>query len=147
MRGLRQLWSKARWALLILLLIAAAYISVEYFVITLTLMISLLIIAHFLKERKTQRRTDIGPPSEDCRAYKPRPEMFEKALSFLGLESREILHVGDSFRCDVQGAKALGMPVLWVNRTGKQVPNSKTVADFESTDLTILTSIVSDGLA
>jgi len=34
--------------------------------------------------------------SEDCRAYKPRPEPFQRALRLLGLEAHEVLHVGDS---------------------------------------------------
>ena len=80
--------------------------------------------------------------SEDSRAYKPRPEMFEKALSLLALEPDEVLHIGDSFSCDVRGAKALGIPVLWINRRKKQVPPDGEVPDHVSADLTGLLEIL-----
>lgn len=72
--------------------------------------------------------------SEDCRSYKPRPEMFQRALSLLNLSNHEVLHVGDSLRSDVKGAKSLGIPVLWVNRK-KQSINQLEKPDFESLNL------------
>jgi len=80
--------------------------------------------------------------SEGCRAYKPRPEMFEKALSLLGISGDEVLHVGDSFSCDVRGAKALGIPVLWINPKGKAVPEDSQKPDYVSTDLTGILDIL-----
>ena len=74
--------------------------------------------------------------SEDCRAYKPRPEPFQKALSRLALAARDVLHVGDSLSADVQGAKALGIPVLWINRKNKPLPRTEMRPDYESSDLT-----------
>ena len=80
--------------------------------------------------------------SEDCRAYKPRGEMFERALSLLGLSAREVLHVGDSLGSDVRGAKSQGIPVLWLNRTKKQAPCGADAPDYISTDLTGLLNIL-----
>jgi 2-haloalkanoic acid dehalogenase type II len=60
--------------------------------------------------------------SEDARAYKPRHEPFELALSALGLPVDEVLHVGDSPSADVGGASALGMDTAWINRRGRQAP-------------------------
>ena len=60
--------------------------------------------------------------SEDCRAYKPRAEVFEKALSLLDLSAGEVLHVGDSLSSDVRGAKSQGIPALWINRKKRQAP-------------------------
>ena len=80
--------------------------------------------------------------SEDCRAYKPRGEMFEKALSLLGLPAAEVLHVGDSFSSDVRGAKSQGIPVLWVNRKGRQPPLSDVVPDYMAPDLAGLLEIL-----
>ena len=74
--------------------------------------------------------------SEDCRAYKPRPELFMKALSLLGLSAKEVLHVGDSRTNDVRGAQAAGIPVLWVNRNGRTFPADRKRAEFEARDLT-----------
>lgn len=74
--------------------------------------------------------------SEDCRAYKPRGEMFEKALSLLDLPGGEVLHVGNSFSSDVRGAQSQGIPVLWVNRKGRQPPLGDDAPDYMSADLT-----------
>jgi 2-haloacid dehalogenase/putative hydrolase of the HAD superfamily len=73
--------------------------------------------------------------SEESRAYKPRREMFEKALSLLGLSRDKVLHVGDSLSSDVRGAKALGIPVLWVNRRRRRTPGGEDAPDYTSTDL------------
>jgi len=80
--------------------------------------------------------------SEGCRAYKPRPEMFEKALSLLEMSGDEVLHVGDSFNCDVRGAKTLEIPVLWINPKGKAVPDDSQQPDYVSADLTGILDIL-----
>ena len=46
--------------------------------------------------------------SEQCRAYKPRPEMFQCALQILGLQPRDVLHVGDSASSDIAGCARHG---------------------------------------
>ena len=81
--------------------------------------------------------------SEDCMAYKPRKEMFEKALSLVGLQAHAVLHVGDSRRGDVYGAKSMKIPVLWINRRGKSVSSSDIAPDFVANDLTGLLNILS----
>lgn len=73
--------------------------------------------------------------SEDCRAYKPRPELFTRALSLLGLSAKDVLHVGDSRTNDVRGAQAAGVPVLWVNRDGRTFPADRKRPEFEARDL------------
>jgi HAD superfamily hydrolase (TIGR01509 family) len=57
--------------------------------------------------------------SEAVRAYKPHPLVFQRALEQLGLQPHEVLHVGDSDVDDVKGAKAAGLRVAWLNRTGR----------------------------
>jgi len=74
--------------------------------------------------------------SEGCRAYKPRGEMFEKALSLLGLSAGEVLHIGDSLGSDVRGAKSQKIPVLWVNRRNRLAPCRDEAPDYISPDLT-----------
>jgi 2-haloacid dehalogenase/putative hydrolase of the HAD superfamily len=78
---------------------------------------------------------------EDCRAYKPRGEMFVRALSLLGLEADEVLHVGDSFSSDVRGAQALAIRVLWLNRKQRNVPADQP-PDYVASDLTGLLKFV-----
>lgn len=57
--------------------------------------------------------------SEDARAYKPRPELFRKALMQYQLKADEVIHIGDSLTSDVQGAQSLGIAAMWLNRLGK----------------------------
>jgi 2-haloalkanoic acid dehalogenase type II len=83
--------------------------------------------------------------SEDCRAYKPRPEMFDRALGLLGLLPADVLHVGDSFGSDVCGARAKAIPVLWINRRGRAVPEGEVAPDYVAKDLAGLLDILEAG--
>ena len=60
--------------------------------------------------------------SEDVRAYKPRQELFRLALESTGLKPEEAVHIGDSLSSDVKGAAQAGIPALWLNRAGRDVP-------------------------
>ena len=64
--------------------------------------------------------------SQDARAYKPRPEPFELALTALGVTTGDVLHVGDSLTADVAGAEALGIESAWINRSGRTLPAGPT---------------------
>jgi FMN phosphatase YigB (HAD superfamily) len=44
---------------------------------------------------------------------KPHPRIFQHALDALAVEAAETMMVGDSLRCDVVGAKGLGMIAVW----------------------------------
>ena len=45
---------------------------------------------------------------------KPDPRIFHAALTQLQLDPREALFVGDSLHRDMEGAKGLGMPHIWL---------------------------------
>lgn len=64
--------------------------------------------------------------SEDARSYKPRKELFELVLRETGLQADEVIHIGDSLSSDVKGATAMGIKALWLNRSGKSVPEGVT---------------------
>ena len=49
---------------------------------------------------------------------KPHPGIFESALARLAVEPEEVLHVGDDRRRDVEGAQALGMNAVLLDRSG-----------------------------
>jgi FMN phosphatase YigB (HAD superfamily) len=85
---------------------------------------------------------DLVVTNEDCRAYKPRSEMFDRALALLGLATGEVLHVGDGLSSDVRGAKSLAIPVLWINRKDRPTPGGERAPDYVSTDLAGLLSIL-----
>lgn len=70
--------------------------------------------------------------SEDAEAYKPAPRIFHRGLGMLGLQARDVLHVGDSLAADVAGARAAGIDAVWVNRRKRPVPDdisASTVID------------------
>lgn len=64
--------------------------------------------------------------SEDARSYKPRKELFELALRSAGLSADEVVHIGDSLSSDVAGATSVGIDAIWVNRSGREVPEGVT---------------------
>jgi putative hydrolase of the HAD superfamily len=49
---------------------------------------------------------------------KPDPAIFEAALRLAGAQAGEALHVGDSLKDDIVGARAAGVAVVWLNRAG-----------------------------
>jgi 2-haloalkanoic acid dehalogenase type II len=80
--------------------------------------------------------------SEAVRAYKPDPRVFRRAVEQLGLPPHEVLHVGDSEVDDVTGAKAAGLRVAWINRTGRLRRPDLPPPDFEIRDLTELPALL-----
>ena len=50
--------------------------------------------------------------SMDVGHAKPRPEIFQTAVSTLGVEPHEIVHIGDNERTDVRGALAAGFRAI-----------------------------------
>lgn len=60
--------------------------------------------------------------SEDAKSYKPRKELFEYALKYTGLSADEVVHIGDSLSSDIKGASTVGINAIWVNRSGREVP-------------------------
>jgi putative hydrolase of the HAD superfamily len=51
-------------------------------------------------------------------AIKPDPRIFQAALHALGVEPERAVFVGDSLPRDMAGARALGMPHVWVRAAG-----------------------------
>jgi FMN phosphatase YigB (HAD superfamily) len=47
---------------------------------------------------------------------KPRREIFEAVLEQLGVAPADTLHIGDSLRADVGGARAAGLRTAWITR-------------------------------
>ena len=80
--------------------------------------------------------------SEAVGAYKPAPLMFQAALERFGLAPHEVLHVGDSEVDDVDGAKAAGLRVAWLNRDGRRRRASGPAPDFEVRDLKELLALL-----
>jgi putative hydrolase of the HAD superfamily len=56
-------------------------------------------------------------------AAKPSPRIFEVALEQHAVEPVEAIHVGDSVRDDVEGARKAGLRAVLLARQGKQAPS------------------------
>jgi putative hydrolase of the HAD superfamily len=64
---------------------------------------------------------------------KPDPRIFKHALEKLGLDSREVIHVGDMYGADVMGGMNAGLDVIWLNHRnieGLSHPLIKEVAQL-----------------
>ncbi len=71
----------------------------------------------------------------DIGIAKPDPRTFRALLTRLGIEPQAAVMLGDSQSRDIQGAAAIGMRTVWVNRAG--VPRRDGVAcDLEVANLT-----------
>ena len=71
---------------------------------------------------------------------KPDPRLFEIAIAQAGCAAQELLHVGDSLREDVAGAKAVGVQSAWLDRDGRE-NDSGIQPEFEIRSLIELTEL------
>ena len=55
--------------------------------------------------------------STEVGAAKPHPKIFHKALAKQGCPPEKAWHIGDSFKEDYEGAKALGIRAIWIKRS------------------------------
>lgn len=69
--------------------------------------------------------------AEMARAYKPSHAIFSLALDRLGLSAPNVLHCSLASWADIDGAKPLGMPVAWINRSSDQLGTWQPRPDFE----------------
>ena len=58
--------------------------------------------------------------SEEVGAAKPDPAIFQRVCNALGCAPGEVVFVGDSKRCDVDGPRAFGMQARHLDRRGGQ---------------------------
>ncbi|MEM2849948.1 MAG: HAD family hydrolase, partial [Candidatus Bathyarchaeia archaeon] len=61
---------------------------------------------------------------------KPRREIFHYALNQLDVKPCEAVHIGDSLKRDVEGAKAVGMYTIWKFKEGEKLEDSNVKPDF-----------------
>ena len=52
---------------------------------------------------------------------KPSPEVFERTLKALGVSASETVFVGDTLDADIEGAKAVGMKAVYIERRIEKV--------------------------
>jgi len=78
--------------------------------------------------------------SDEEMTAKPSVDMFNKAAKLMGVENRDVMHVGDNIICDVQGAKSAGMQTLHVKNPENAVEKINKYLKNESTSLSIRSS-------
>lgn len=74
--------------------------------------------------------------SESAKAYKPAPALFRDLLLAARAPAHDVLHVGDSWTADVEGAAAAGIPAVWLKRPGGLPKTDRARALAEVDDLT-----------
>lgn len=76
--------------------------------------------------------------AREAGAAKPDPRIFALLLERAGLAPDEVLHVGDDPHADVEGARAVGIPVVWINRGAMAWPGHLAEPDWVVADLSEL---------
>jgi putative hydrolase of the HAD superfamily len=74
--------------------------------------------------------------------YKSRPEIYRLALDHLSVNADEAIHVGDSYRFDVQGARRAGLRTVWYAPTDLAMSQPENEADVTLADLATLPTVI-----
>ncbi len=68
--------------------------------------------------------------SSDHGWIKPSRRLFDKAIEYLQIPRERIVHVGNSFDCDVVGARRAGIAAVWINPEGLEPPANEPIPDL-----------------
>lgn len=71
----------------------------------------------------------------DTGTSKPDPRMFEAVQLRAGIAAAAMVHVGDEPYYDIEGAHGAHVSAIWVNRRGREWPESYRPAQVEIRDL------------
>ena len=80
--------------------------------------------------------------SDEIGWRKPRRDIFDAALSRLGVRASDSLFIGDRADMDVLGAQQVGMDAVWINRDGEPLPAGIKAPAYEIRDLGELAAIL-----
>jgi putative hydrolase of the HAD superfamily len=69
-----------------------------------------------LKTHGLDKLFDVIVVSGAVNKRKPSPKVFERALKALGVSASETVFVGDTLDADIEGAKAVGMKAVYIER-------------------------------
>ena len=84
------------------------------------------IIRGFLKEHGIYHYFDGFVFSDEVGYVKPSPILFQTALKLFHVEPHETVHVGDSLKGDIVGAKQLGIKTVWVKTRNQESTKSNS---------------------
>jgi len=80
--------------------------------------------------------------STEVGAAKPQPEIFRVALDRVNCSPSEVWHIGDSYREDYQGAIAVGMTAIWLQRSGLSTPKRGEQSDPDQAIVSTLYDLI-----
>jgi 2-haloalkanoic acid dehalogenase type II len=83
-----------------------------------------------LQRLKIEQYFDVVVGTDDCRAAKPNPKIFQYALEKLKLKPSETIFVGDDLRRDYEGSKKAGMKPLLISRQRKASKDIESVSEL-----------------
>jgi HAD superfamily hydrolase (TIGR01662 family) len=98
-------------------------------------------VTRLLERQNLTELFDIVIVSGAVNRRKPHPEIYQKALQHMGIKPEETVFVGDTVDADVQGAKAVGMKTIYLERR-KQEDAEKAVPDWTIKSLSDLTEAI-----
>ena len=78
---------------------------------------------------------------DDAGVYKPHPRVYQMAVDALATPPGELLFISSN-GWDAAGARAFGLPVAWVNRTGAPVERLGVSPDVILADLSTLPALL-----
>jgi 2-haloacid dehalogenase len=94
---------------------------------------------------ETQRRLrvpiDVVITAEDVGAYKPAHDHFTRFRDAFGAASERWVHVAQSHFHDIVPAHDLGIPSVWINRTGETADTSITTVLPDLTGLPVILDV------
>jgi 2-haloacid dehalogenase len=91
-------------------------------------------------QRRLQVPIDVVITAEDAGSYKPNHAHFTRFRDSFGADSERWVHVAQSYFHDIVPARELGIPSVWINRTGDTADPS--IAGAVLPDLTRLAATV-----
>ena len=79
--------------------------------------------------------------ADTVQLFKPRPEVYQIAVDFLGINKNEILFVSSN-AWDITGAKSFGFSTGWINRCNKPFEQLGVQPDYIVSNLLELTQMI-----
>lgn len=67
--------------------------------------------------------------SEYC-VKKPDPRFFLLGATKIGVDPKECIYIGDTFRADIRGSSSAGMHPIWINWKKKETPKDVDGLDY-----------------
>ena len=80
--------------------------------------------------------------SSDVRFAKPHPVIFQAALTALGLQPVEAVHVGDRLEADIAGAQGVGIKAVLISVAHRPEQRSTTIPDARIAELPDLLDVL-----